>query len=321
MIVADENGRLVFVNSAAAQIHGVKRLDVEPEDYSDVYQLLTAEGDPHPPHDLPLARAVEKGETVKDAHWRIRRPDGKLIDAIGTARPILNEAGEQVGAVLTLSDQTRELATKRDLDAALAAKDTLLYEVNHRVKNNLAMVAAILRLQAGKVEDEDAKAAFQDLSGRIAVLEDFHRRLYQTGGHNEIEVVSFLAENLTDGVEALSLDRKIAINVRTKGRAIFAIDRAVPLVLALNELLLNSVKHAFNDTSEPEIAVDIAVENGLLGITYQDNGCGLPKPNTPPKNGIGRALIANLSHQLQATMETKTDTKGFCSHLSIPLPD
>lgn len=319
VIVADDTGRLVFVNSAAAEIHGVKRLDVEPDDYSEAYQLLTSDGAPYPSHDLPLARAVLKGETVTDAHWKIRRPDGRIVDAVGTARPIYNEAKEQVGSVLTVSDRTEEFAALHERDAALAAKEAMLFEVNHRVKNNLALVSALLRLQAKSVSDPEAQAAFRDLSGRITVLEDLHRRLYQTGGHTEIEIVSFLSENVTDSARALSMDKQIRNKVRSSGTATLPVDRAVPLALALNELLLNSVKHAFADTAEPEIRIAIEVRDATLKIVYEDNGCGLPETPAASAKGIGRALISNLSAQLDATMEVETDRDGFCTTMVIPL--
>lgn len=319
VIVADANGRLVFINAAAARIHGVKQLDVEPDDYSDAYQLLTSEGEPHPPQNLPLARAVANGETVEEAHWKIRRPDGTIVDAVGTARPILNEEGQQVGSVLTMSDRTEEFETRRELDAALSAKDALLYEVNHRVKNNLALVSALLRLQAQSVYDELAKRAIQDLAGRIGVLEEFHRSLYQTGGHNEIDIVAFLSENITGSLKAMTMENRIAIKVRTSGRAIFQIDRAVPLVLALNEMLLNSIKHAFVKTESPEISLDIEAAQDQLSILYADNGCGISQAASTKPRGIGRALIANLCSQLEATMETLSDAQGFRVRIDVPL--
>ena len=76
----------MFVNQAAERLHGVKALDVAPDDYSETYHLFRMDGEPYPFADLPLARAVRDGETVEDARWRIRRPDGTEIIAIGSAR-------------------------------------------------------------------------------------------------------------------------------------------------------------------------------------------------------------------------------------------
>jgi PAS domain-containing protein len=74
VIVTDEAGAIVLVNEAAARLHGVARLDVHPDEYSEAYHLLTVDGAPHPPADLPLTRAVQAGETIVDARWRIAGP-------------------------------------------------------------------------------------------------------------------------------------------------------------------------------------------------------------------------------------------------------
>jgi PAS domain S-box-containing protein len=110
VIITDAEGRITFVNDAAARLHGVARLDVGPEDYTETYNLLTLDGQPFPSEELPLARAVG-GETVVDAGWRIRRPDGSEVDVIGNAQPIHDAEGRQIAAVLTIR---REDATARE---------------------------------------------------------------------------------------------------------------------------------------------------------------------------------------------------------------
>ena len=113
VIVTDRAGRITFVNDAATRIHGVARLDVEPGAYSQTYHLLTLDGEPYPTHELPLARAVLDGETVAEARWRIQRPDGSVILAVGSARPVRDAAGEMIGAVLTLRDDTDRAEAER----------------------------------------------------------------------------------------------------------------------------------------------------------------------------------------------------------------
>lgn len=115
VIVADPAGRITFVNEAAKRIHGVARLDVAPEAYAKTYHLLTLDGEPYPSEELPLARAVLRRETVPDTRWRIVRPDGTEVLAVGSARPVLDDNGEQLGAVLTLRDDTERDAAERAL--------------------------------------------------------------------------------------------------------------------------------------------------------------------------------------------------------------
>src|SRR3954464_12249939 len=106
VIVTDRLGRIAFINEAAERLHGVKVLGVPPESYADAYHLLTEQGEPHPPRELPLAPGVLDGATVTDARWRIRRPDGTEVLAIGSARPITGEDGAMLGAVLAVRDDT-----------------------------------------------------------------------------------------------------------------------------------------------------------------------------------------------------------------------
>ncbi len=123
VILTDADGALTFVNEAAERLHGVRLLGVRPEGYSESYHLLTEEGLPYPSQDLPLARAV-RGETVVDARWRIRRPDGSVAFAVGNANPLISPAGKQIGAILTARDETeRNLAEQqvRENEARLRA--------------------------------------------------------------------------------------------------------------------------------------------------------------------------------------------------------
>jgi PAS domain S-box-containing protein len=114
VIVADADGRLTFVNESAARLHGVAELGVEPDRYSEAYHLFTEDGRPYPPSELPLSRAL-RGENVEDARWRIQKPDGTSILAIGSARPLRDPTGTQVGAVLTVRDDTAREAAEREL--------------------------------------------------------------------------------------------------------------------------------------------------------------------------------------------------------------
>jgi PAS domain S-box-containing protein len=114
VIVADAAGRLTFVNEAAARLHGVAALGVAPEQYSKTYHLFTEDNLPYPPDQLPLTRAL-RGDTIEDVRWRVQRPDGTAILALGSARPLRDASGEQVGAVLTVRDDTAREAAEREL--------------------------------------------------------------------------------------------------------------------------------------------------------------------------------------------------------------
>jgi PAS domain S-box-containing protein len=125
VIVTDATGRIIFVNEAAKQLHGVEALDVEPSEYSETYHLYREDGSPHPFEELPLARAVMKGETVVDARWRIRRTDGTEVLAIGSARPISDGDAGRFGSVLTVRDDTRRFEAEQALRDESRTLETL----------------------------------------------------------------------------------------------------------------------------------------------------------------------------------------------------
>jgi PAS domain S-box-containing protein len=102
VIVTDIDGNIVFINDVAGELHGSSKLNVGPDDYSNTYQLLTVDGEPHPVETLPLTRAVRHDEVVQNARWRILRPDGQDLLVEGNASPMFSPDGIKLGAVLTI---------------------------------------------------------------------------------------------------------------------------------------------------------------------------------------------------------------------------
>lgn len=102
VIMTDPHGRITFVNERAAALHGVSVLDIGVDAYADTYQLLTLDGLPYPPEQLPLARSVLHGETVTDARWCIRRPDGTTLTVEGSAKPVFDEHDNKIACLLVM---------------------------------------------------------------------------------------------------------------------------------------------------------------------------------------------------------------------------
>jgi PAS domain S-box-containing protein len=121
IIIADAEGRIAMVNEAAARLHGVAEVGVTVSRYTEMYHLLTLEGRPYPPEELPLARAVLRGETVVDAEWRVGRPDGSEVTVQGSAVPVVADDGLRLGAVLAVRDVTVQRMLDRQKDDFLAS--------------------------------------------------------------------------------------------------------------------------------------------------------------------------------------------------------
>jgi two-component system, sensor histidine kinase PdtaS len=321
VIVTDPNGRITFVNEAATRLHGVTRIDVEPDDYTEAYSLLTEFGEPHPIDDLPLTRAVRNAETVIDARWRIRRPDDTEVLAIGNARPVYAPDASLIGAVLTIRDDTSRHAAEEALAEALRIKELLLQEVNHRVKNSLQLVVSLLTLQAGKTAVQEVKQSLLEACSRIGVVAAMHERLYTTGAHDRVDLTAYLRELTTDTVAALDSGRNISLNFTDQGEVIVDLADAVPVALVVNELLTNSMKYAFKQARSGKIEIAIQTVGEEIQIAISDDGAGIPDDFDPIKSkGLGMRIVSALTQQVRGKIDRLPAAKGTSFVMTIPRP-
>ncbi|WP_167767138.1 PAS domain S-box protein [Jannaschia formosa] len=202
VIVTDDSGKIVFVNEAAARIHGTSIVDIPPEEFSRNYSLFTLDGFPYPSDELPLARAVLKKETITDDHWLIRRPDGQEVVAIGSARPVYTDDGRFIGGVLTLRDDT----ARRAAEEALAASERQL----NAVLNNTRMAVFMMD---ERQHCSYMNAAAEKLTGY---------RFEETQGRPLHDVVH---HTYPDGrpfpIEECAIDRAFPENHQTEGEEVF----------------------------------------------------------------------------------------------------
>lgn len=321
VIITDPDGKISFVNQAANTLHGVSKLDVEPEKYASTYSLFTEDGEPHPMETLPLARAVLQDETVIRARWRIRRPDGTEVLAIGNAQPVYAADGEKIGAVLTIHDDTERYAIERDLADAVKIKEALLYEVNHRVKNSLQIVTSLLQLQARKSDSVELKQALNEARSRVDIVANLHRHLYSEGEHTSIDLGSYLKQFADETIGAFSSAGSIKHNFTVETEISLNMDKAVPVALIVGELLTNAIKYAFEAGGQNEIDLNVAARDGQVRISVADNGVGLKAGFDPMSSGgFGMTIVSALLQQLSGEFRVMPQAKGAAFEISFPEP-
>ena len=321
VIVTDPHGRITFVNEAATRLHGVKRIDVEPDDYTEAYSLLTELGEPHPVENLPLTRAVRNAETVIDARWRIRRPDDTEVLAIGNAQPVYGPEASLIGAVLTIRDDTSRYAAEAALAEAVRIKELLLQEVNHRVKNSLQLVVSLLTLQAGRTAEKEVKKSLLEACTRIGVVAAMHERLYSTGTHDRVDLTAYLRELSTDTVAALDSEGKVSLQFADEGEVVVDLADAVPVALVVNELLTNSMKYAFKQARSGKIEIAIGTVAEEIQIAISDDGTGIPDDFDPLKSkGLGMRIVSALTNQVRGKIDRLPASHGTSFVMTIPKP-
>lgn len=254
-----------------------------------------------------------------------QRKDGSLYD-VSVHLQLLRQDEERI-FFAAIRDITHENKLKHalvergeELEEALASREVLLQEVNHRVKNSLQVVTALLQLHAREVKDEDLKSALLDARNRIAVVASIHQRLYMNGEHSLVDVGEFLEELVTATIRSLSIQDKISTRLNLQQGISLGIDRAVPLALVVAELLTNSLKYAFDGRDRGTVGVDLNSDDKAIAVRIYDNGVGVAhaEPNSS-NTGLGTKIIRALTKQIRAKLSQKSDQDGTEVTLIMPL--
>lgn len=197
---------------------------------------------------------------------------------------------------------------EEELKRSLKEKEILLKEVHHRVKNNLQIMSSLLRLQMGTLKNEQAIEKFRESEARINAMALLHEMLYRSGSLNNINIAEYL-ESLANYLKSLlSENKSISVTFKHQMSSPFMnIDKAISCGLILNELISNCFKHAFAETRNPMIQVEITdqpQDRHHYTLMVNDNGCGMPKERLDPElGGFGMQIIHTLAGQLDGHVE------------------
>ena len=222
-------------------------------------------------------------------------------DVQGQFRELLGEAIDTALRQETLRrDKERaDMAVREARDRA----EILLREVNHRVANSLALVAALTHMQTNAVSDPAAKAALIEMQARIQAIAGIHRRLYTS---DDVEAValdaylSSLAEELQAAMKAAGRDHAIRLAVEPVR---LATDKAVSLGVIVTELVTNAYKYAY----APDVPGEIRVVLGRHGaegltLTVEDDGVGWTGEGQPRGTGLGSRIVKAMATNLRSTV-------------------
>jgi two-component sensor histidine kinase len=231
-------------------------------------------------------------------HFLARRADGLIFPVDVMLSPLI--ANNDTFVIATVRDVTQLQQNEEKINAALREKETLLKELYHRVKNNLQVVASMMNLQERAISDQLARAALQEAAGRVRAMALVHEKLYQSRNLSVIaldDYVSTICKQLGEVADAARRGIKIASDVQ---QIEAGIEEAIPLGIVLNELISNSLKHAFPAGRPGRIVIKLACEDGeMLRLTVSDDGVGYPEGFTPASTrSLGLKLTLALASQL-----------------------
>lgn len=222
---------------------------------------------------------------------------------------------------VVFSDVTEARRAQDALQAAVAEKDLLLREIHHRVKNNLQVIASLLSLQMDGQNDPALVQAMRDSQNRIRSMALIHTKLYESRDLSNVDFGGFvrdLTRILSHSFGAVA--RGIAFDVQA-GTITLDVDTVIPCSLIINELVTNSLRHAFTPGKPGLISISMQVDENGYVLRVADNGPGLPPDlDIRETRSLGLRLVTMLAEQLSGSISLQPGS-GACFVVRFPRHD
>ncbi len=256
--------------------------------------------------------AIGKGKLDTEIEVESNDEFGELADSF---KKMVEDLTRTTTSIDNLNKEIVERKrAEQKIEASLKEKEVLLTELHHRVKNNMQIITSLLQMRGAKLKDPEAVEAFRDSRDRVRAMILIHETLYQSEDFANIELsdyVTRLANNLFlsvwAGREPIALEKNLE-------PVFLPLDRAVPCGLVMNELLTNTLKHAFPEGTNGQINISVAaIDPGEVEIIISDNGVGFPgDTNFRNAAGMGLELVVGivekqLGGQIELNQEEGTE--------------
>jgi PAS domain S-box-containing protein len=296
---ADQNGNILFVNDSIIKMFGYdSKEDIKNFNISSLYKNLDD-------RDIILNKLNEDGK-LEEHEVEMVKKNGSVLNIMASAT--LN--GETISGMTM--DITAQKKAQNQIKRSLQVKDMLLKEIHHRVKNNLMVISSLLNLQSRYIKDEASKSIFKDSQNRARSMALIHELLYQSSDLKRINFGSYINKLTNELFSVYVTDpNKIKLNMDIND-IMLDINTAIPLGLIVNELVSNSMKHAFPNNKQGKIDIKFNLDNGDYTMIISDNGVGFPQDyNIQNSDSLGLKIVNSLTEQIdgEITIETSNGTK------------
>jgi PAS domain S-box-containing protein len=218
--------------------------------------------------------------------------------------------GKGLGTVGIIRDISERRLAEKKLKSELEAKNVLIKEIHHRVKNNLQVVSSILSLESSCVSDEEAKTVFTDCQTQVHSMSLVHEQIYRGSSLEEVDAAAYLTR-LAEYLDSVHEGSYKGIELKVKAEASnLALDKAIPLSIVVTELVSNAYKYAFPEGRAGAIRVSLEREGDYYELRVEDDGlsheAGAGK-GAKAREGLGLELVGALAQQLGGKLERSCD--------------
>lgn len=296
---ADQSGSILFANDSIVKIFGYNtKEEIKDMNISSLYKNIND-------RDIVLKKLNDYGK-LEDYEVEMVKKNGSVLNILTNA----TKNGE------TISSMTMDITDKRkaqnEIKKSLQVKDMLLKEIHHRVKNNLMVISSLLSLQSRYIKDEASKSIFKDSQNRARSMALIHELLYQSNDLKRINFGSYI-NKLTNELFSIYVTDPNNIKLYMDiDDVMLDINTAIPLGLIVNELLSNSMKHAFPNNKQGKIDIKFRLNDGNYSMIVSDNGVGFPQDyNIQNSDFLGLKIVNSLTEQIdgEIKIEVSNGTK------------
>jgi len=299
IVLLDKKGKIIEANKKILELAGLNREEVVGKNFVRLLPKLKM----NIKDTISGFKNVIRGKAAEERVWTFTNTEGKQISCIGH-RALIKRDGKIIGLSMILEDVTERKKAEDRIKRSLKEKELLLREIHHRVKNNLQIVFSLMNLQTGYVDDEESVNVLQESQSRVKSMAIIHELLYQTESLSEIDLGRYVPSLVSYLFDSYAVDpRRIKLNMEMED-VLFNIDTAVPCGLIINELVSNSLKHAFPEGKEGEITIKLQSTDSKYMLIISDNGIGFPKDlDFKNTESLGLQLVNSLTGQIDGKIE------------------
>lgn len=241
-----------------------------------------------------------QGELLAQANRELGRMNAELEARVLERTEQLQTANWELESEIVERKQAEE-----QVKASLREKEVLLKEIHHRVKNNLQIISSLLNLQSKHISNEEAREKIKESQNRVKSMALIHEKLYQSKDLSGINFADYIKSLSGYLFSSFGVDSNIKLRTDVDN-VLVNIDRAIPCGLIVNEIVSNSLKHAFPDGRGGEISIAFGADNGNRNHTLIINNDGAPFPEDVDfrdTKSLGLQLVCALIEQLKGTIE------------------
>ena len=291
--------RIVYANLEFERLTGCAVAAIVGERWASLPGLPLSSDDPRPLGEVVAAERDYVGSYVLPR-------GGEPITVDAWSNIIEDDGGAPVFRLVALVETAASPTTVLDeLQEKVREKDTQLKELQHRVKNNLQMITALIRVEAKGVADRSTGEGFDRLAGRVEALGLLYRSLGDGGPDEAVDLGVYLSE-IASAVMRAHAPEGIRLDLQLDTWPV-SLDVAMPAGLVVNELLTNSLKHAFTGREGGTITLHCVSEPGVCTVVIADDGVGLPEGVTWPKPGkLSALIVSSLIQNAKAAIDVRS---------------